>query len=128
MKPILNIKLILLISLCVFINVIITKVDKVIPGEFSTWVEKIPLENPKWALYLKNFDGCRSKCGHFCTGKPVLCRLSIYSQSQSISINFNPFQSLSIPNLNGDWDWIVNPIFWGRLGLSQSQSFTFANR
>ena len=59
---------------------------------------------------------------------PVLCRLSIYSQSQSISINFNPFQSLSIPNLNGDWDWIVNPIFWGRLGLSQSQSFTFANR
>ena len=58
----------------------------------------------------------------------VLCRLSIYSQSQSISINFNPFQSLSIPNLNGDWDWIVNPIFWGRLGLSQSQSFTFANR
>ena len=59
---------------------------------------------------------------------PVLCRLSIYSQSQSISINFNPFQSLSIPKLNGDWDWIVNPIFWGRLGLSQSQSFTFANR
>ena len=58
----------------------------------------------------------------------VLCRLSIYSQSQSISINFNPFQSLSIPNLNGDWDWIVNPIFWGRLRLSQSQSFTFANR
>ena len=58
----------------------------------------------------------------------MLCRLSIYSQSQSISINFNPFQSLSIPNLNGDWDWIVNPIFWGRLGLSQSQSFTFANR
>lgn len=69
MKPILNIKLILLISLCVFINVIITKDDKVIPGEFSTWVEKIPLENPKWAFYLKNFDGCRSKCGHFCTGK-----------------------------------------------------------
>ena len=60
--------------------------------------------------------------------RPVLCRLPIYSQSQSISINFNPFQSLSIPNLNGDWDWIVNPIFWGRLGLSQSQSFTFANR
>ena len=60
--------------------------------------------------------------------KTVLCRLSIYSQSQSISINFNPFQSLSIPNLNGDWDWIVNPIFWGRLGLSQLQSFTFANR
>ena len=58
----------------------------------------------------------------------VLCRMSIYSQSQSISINFNPFQSLSIPNLNGDWDWIVNPIFWGRLGLSQSQSFTSANR
>ena len=64
----------------------------------------------------------------FYRGFSVLCRLSIYSQSQSISINFNPFQSLSIPNLNGDWDWIVNPIFWGRLGLSQSQSFTFANR
>ena len=64
----------------------------------------------------------------FYRGFSVLCRLSIYSQSQSISINFNPFQSLSIPNLNGDWDWIVNPIFWGRLGLSQLQSFTFANR
>ena len=69
MKPLSNIKLILLIILCVVINVIMTKDDKLIPGQFSTWVEKIPLENPKWALHLKDFDGCRSKCGQFCTGK-----------------------------------------------------------
>ena len=69
MRPLSNIKLILLISLCVVINVIMTKDDKLIPGQFSTWVEKIPLENPKWASHLKDFDGCRSKCGQFCTGK-----------------------------------------------------------
>ena len=69
MKPLFNIKLILLISLCAVINVLISQEDKVMPGEFITWEEKIPLENPKWATGLKDFDGCRSLCGAHCQGK-----------------------------------------------------------
>ena len=70
---------------------------------------------------------CRKTC-HIsgkCCG--IVALNQCFADCQSIH-NLNRFQSLSIPNLNGDWDWIVNPIFWGRLGLSQLQSFTFANR
>ena len=69
MKSLFNIKLILLFSLCALINVIISQEDKVMPGEFITWEEKIPLENPLWAARLKDFNGCRNKCGELCLGK-----------------------------------------------------------
>ena len=69
MKSLFNIKLILLFSLCALINVIISQEDKVMPGEFITWEEKIPLENPLWAARLKDFNGCRNKCSEHCLGK-----------------------------------------------------------